>query len=242
VVHDMAAPSVDNARGPSVDERWTAFGPDGAHPGGASGAPFTGPPLGAALWLTRTVVHDGADARRGSWSRLTSTSVFSSPWFETRRDTALRPDGSTGLYDHVVSTGSATVVAVDEAGLVAVTRQWIYTHGGVQWRLPAGRIETADQDAESAAQRELREETGISAREWRLLGVINCADSFTNHRDHAFFATGLTQGTPCLDPGEADLEIRRIPFEQALSLVVRGEMPHAGSSYALLMARTLGLG
>lgn len=194
------------------------------------------------LWLTRTVVHDGTDAWRGSWSRLNSTSVFSSPWFETCRDIALRPDGSTGLYDHVVSTGSATVVAVDEEGLVVVTRQWIYTHGGVQWRLPAGRIETADPDAESAARRELQEEAGISAQEWRFLGAINCADSFTNHRDHTFFATGLTQGTPCLDPGEADLEIHRIPFKQALSLVMRGEMPHAGSSYGLLVARTLGLG
>ncbi|MET8994338.1 NUDIX hydrolase [Amycolatopsis sp. NPDC004169] len=186
--------------------------------------------------------HDEADARRGSWSRLTSTRVFSSPWFETRRDTAIRPDGSTGLYDHVVSTGSVTVVAVDDAGLVVVTRQWIYTHDGVQWRLPAGRIEPADQGAEPAARRELKEEAGLSAREWRRLGVINCADSFTNHRDHAFFATGLTQGTANLDPGEADLEIRRIPFEQALSLVVHGEMPHAGSAYAILMARTLGLG
>ncbi|MEU0531332.1 NUDIX domain-containing protein [Amycolatopsis tolypomycina] len=168
--------------------------------------------------------------------------MFSSPWFETRRDTALRPDGSTGNYDHVISTGSVTVVAVDEAGFVAVTRQWIYTHEGVQWRLPAGRIEPADQDAETAARRELQEEAGLSARTWQPLGVINCADSFTNHRDHAFFATGLTQGTPNLDPGESDLEIRRIPFDQALSLVVQGEMPHAGSSYALLMARTLGLG
>lgn len=193
------------------------------------------------LWLTRIVIRDETSPTSGSWSRLTSTSVFSSPWFETRRDTAVRPDGSTGLYDHIVTTGSVTVLAMDDDGSVAVTRQWIYTHENTQWRLPAGRIEPADPGAEVSARRELLEETGISAQHWRHLGTINCADSFTNHRDHAFLATGLRQGTASLEPGEADLEVRLLPFDQALSLVTEGEMPHAGSAYALLMVRTLGL-
>ncbi|MFE0027259.1 NUDIX domain-containing protein [Amycolatopsis sp. NPDC059021] len=188
------------------------------------------------------MIHDATGSRPGFWSRLTTTSMFRSPWFDARRDTAVRPDGSTALYDHVVSSGSVTVVALDERGSVAVTRQWIYTHEGTQWRLPAGRIEPADPLPEVAARRELREETGISAREWRHLGTINCADSFTNHRDHAFFATGLRYGTASLEPGEADLEVHSLPFDQALALVVGGRMPHAGSSYALLMARALGLG
>jgi 8-oxo-dGTP pyrophosphatase MutT (NUDIX family) len=188
------------------------------------------------------VIRDEADSTSGSWSRLTSTSVFSSPWFEARRDTAVRPDGSTGFYDHIVTTGSVTVLAVDDAGSVAVTRQWIYTHESTQWRLPAGRIEPTDPRAELSARRELLEETGISATHWRHLGTINCADSFTNHRDHAFLATGLRHGTASLEPGEADLEVRLLPFDRALSLVIEGEMPHAGSAYALMLARTLDLG
>ncbi|MCR6490415.1 NUDIX hydrolase [Amycolatopsis sp. OK19-0408] len=168
--------------------------------------------------------------------------MFRSPWFDARRDTAVRPDGSSGIYDHIVTTGSVTVLAVDDQGSVAVTRQWIYTHENTQWRLPAGRIEADDPGAEVTARRELLEETGISARDWRHLGTINCADSFTNHRDHAFFATGLRHGPSHLEPGEADLEVRLLPFDRALSLVIEGEMPHAGSAYALLLARTLGLG
>lgn len=199
-------------------------------------------PPARRLWLTRKVIRDETNPASGSWSCTSSTSMFRSPWFEARRDTAVRPDGSTGLYDHILSTGSVTVLAVDDAGAVAVTRQWIYTHENTQWRLPAGRIEPGDPRAEVSARRELREETGISARHWKHLGTINCADSFTNHRDHAFLATGLQQGAASLEPGEADLEVRLLPFERALSLVIAGEMPHAGSAYTLLLARTLGLG
>lgn len=176
-----------------------------------------------------------------SWSCLRSASVFSSPWFDVRQDTAVRPDGSVGPYDHVVSPGSVTVVALDADGLVAVTRQWIYTHGGRQWRLPAGRIDAADAEPRAAAARELAEETGISARQWRHLGTIHCADSFTNHRDHAFLATELDSGTARLEPGEADLRVHLLPFDEVFSLVLGGRMPHAGSSFALLMARAQGI-
>ncbi|HEY2056971.1 MAG TPA: NUDIX hydrolase [Amycolatopsis sp.] len=187
------------------------------------------------------MIGEEAESHAGGWSRLASTSVFTSPWFEVRRDDAVRPDGSGGRYDHVVSPGSVTVVAVDGQGRVAVTRQWIYVHNEVQWRLPAGRIDPADLDALAAARRELAEETGISARAWRPLGTVNCADSFTNHRDHAFFATGLEHGPADLEPGETDLEVHALPFDEALALVTTGRMPHAGSSYAMLMTRALDL-
>lgn len=175
------------------------------------------------------------------WSRLSSTSLFSSEWLELRRDEAVRPDGSVGEYDHVVVSGSVTVMAVDDRGLVAVTRQWIYVHHGIQWRLPAGRIDPADPDPEVAARRELAEETGISAERWTPLGVVNCADSFTNHRDFAFLATGLEVGRARLEPGEVDLQVHWLPFPQVLSMVTGGQLPHAGSSFAVLMANTLGL-
>lgn len=134
------------------------------------------------------------------------------------------------------------MLALDDQGSVAVTSQWIYTHEGTQWLLPTGRIEPTDPQAEVMARRELLEETGIFAAQWRHLGTINCAGSFTNHRNHAFLATGLQYDFASLEPGEAVLEVRLPPFDQAFSLVLRGEMPRAGSSYALLIARTLDLG
>ena len=128
------------------------------------------------------------------WKRLSSTVLFESTWLQLRRDEAIRPDGSLGECDHVVVPAAVTVLAVGEDRRLAVTRQWIYVHDGRQWRLPAGRIDAVDPDPESAARRELAEETGINAERLVPLGAINCGDSFSNHQDHAFLATGLSPG------------------------------------------------
>lgn len=180
-------------------------------------------------------------AQNPAWSRLSHRVILKSDWFDVRRDDVIRPDGSRGDYYHVVTPDSVTVLAIDEDRRVAVTRQWIYVYEATQWRLPAGRIDDVDADVESAARRELCEETGIAARHWKKLGIIHGADAFTNHRDHAFLATGLSRGTPQLESGEADLQLHWLPFDRVVSMVVSGLMPHAGSAFAVLMAKVGGL-
>jgi hypothetical protein len=164
------------------------------------------------------------DDREGSgeWRCLRSALTHRGTYFDLRRDDVVRPDGSRGTYEHVVSRGGVTVLALDDRGRIVLTRQWIYTHGSTQWRLPSGGIDPADPDAESAARRELAEETG--------------ADSFTNHVDHVYLAENLTEGTATPGPGEADLEVIRLPFADAVDLVLSGRMSHGGSAYAVLVA------
>ncbi|HEU5475610.1 MAG TPA: NUDIX hydrolase [Actinophytocola sp.] len=174
------------------------------------------------------------------WRRLSSRVLFESRWLRVVRDETVRPDGSDGEYDRVEVPGSVTVLAVDERRRLAITRQWIYVHGGTQWRLPSGRIDDTDRDPESAARRELREETGISADRLVPLGTINCADSFTNHREHTFLATGLRPGAARLEAGEADLEVHWLAAAEVMDLVTSGAMPHAGSSFAVLSAHLRG--
>lgn len=168
------------------------------------------------------------------WRRLSSAVVHRNRWFEVRRDSVVRPDGYSDIYSHVITSGSVTVIAVDEWDRMMVTRQWIYTHGGVQWRLPGGGIESFDIDPLRAAHRELVEETGLRAARWERLGRVHGADSFTNHVDHAFLATELSQHERHLEPSEADLTLYWVPFDKALEMVASGELVHAGSVYAVL--------
>ncbi len=161
--------------------------------------------------------------------------LHTTPWFEVRRDSVIRPDGSGGTYLHVVAPGSVTVLAMDRQDRIMLTRQWIYTHESTQWRLPGGGVDPNDSDPLATARRELAEETGLNAARWERLGQVHGADSLSNHVDRIFLATELTTGEQRLEPGEADLKTRWMPFEETLDLVLSGELPHAGSAYAVLL-------
>lgn len=171
-----------------------------------------------------------------AWTTLSTRSVHKTRWLDVRQDEVVQPDGRRGVYDHVVLPNSVTILAIDAGGLVAVTRQWIYTHGGTQWRLPAGGVEVADATPLAAAERELAEEVGAHAGTWHGLGRIHGADSATNHVDHLFLARELTVGTATPEAGEADLRVEWLTFDRVLRLVRDGEMPHAGSTAAVLAA------
>ncbi|GAA4433148.1 NUDIX domain-containing protein [Actinokineospora soli] len=170
------------------------------------------------------------------WRLLGTREVARTPYFAVHRDDVIRPDGTRSTYDHVVAPGAATVLAIDDDDRVVLTRQYIYTWGTRQWRLPGGGVEARDPDPLATAQRELAEETGLSASTWETLGRVHGADSLSNHVDHVFLATGLTSGTPSLDPGEADLDVVLLPFHEAVALVEKDQVPHAASAYALLRA------
>lgn len=177
------------------------------------------------------------------WRTLSSRLLRTTPWFAVRQDDVLRPDGSAGVYERIDSRGAVTVLAIDTDNQVAITRQWIYLHDCVQWRLPSGGIDENDPTPLDAAQRELGEETGLRAARWTPLGRLNCADSLTNHVVHLFLATDLTHGRANLDPCESDLSVHWLPLRTAVAMAMNNEIPDVGSAHALIRyaARLAGL-
>lgn len=171
------------------------------------------------------------------WQLQGRETVYDTRWLAVCRDQVVRPDGADYVYDHVLLPASTTILALRDDGMVPVTHQWIYTHRERHWRLPSGGVDRADADPAAAARRELREETGLTAGVWEVLGSVNGADSVTNHRDHVFMATDLTTaGHPQLEGGEADLEVHWMCFSTVLEFVLNGRMVHAGSAFAVLTA------
>ncbi|MFE7590209.1 NUDIX hydrolase [Kitasatospora xanthocidica] len=129
---------------------------------------------------------------------------------------------------------AAVIVARDSNGLVAVLTAPFPLHGGEYLFLPGGRQE-GDESPEKCAQRELREEAGITAATWRPLGSYAIVPGSTA-RLHLFEARDLTLGPQELAPGEDGFKLMWWPMEDALAAVGEGRFLLQGGPLALLLA------
>lgn len=145
------------------------------------------------------------------------------------------PNGKTALREIVVHPGGAAVVPVDARGRVAMVRQGRPAVGGVLLEIPAGKLEGAGEDPLAAAQRELREETGLIAQVWHPLMVMLPTPGYCNERISIFLATDLAQHEAQPDEDEF-VRVEWMPLEEAVACVMRGEICDAKTAVGLLMA------
>jgi len=172
------------------------------------------------------------------WQTLGSRTVYANAWMRLREDTVIRPDGQHGVYGVVEMSPSVGVVALNDVNEIALVSQWRYTLGRMSLEIPTGGSEAADQGVLAAAQRELREETGLSAGSWRELGFIDNSNGVTNDVSHMFLATGLEAGADAQDPAER-LALSWLPFGQAVDHVLSGSITESVSVAAILKVEAL---
>jgi 8-oxo-dGTP pyrophosphatase MutT (NUDIX family) len=167
------------------------------------------------------------------WKTIRSKAIYRNPWFRVREDDVIRPDGKAGIYGVVEFAPSVGVLALNERDEVALVRQWRYTKGAETWELPIGSSKPTDASMEEAAQRELREETGVEATHWERLGVLDCIVGATTERATLFRATGLRTGMAEPDPEEA-IAVEWVSFARAMEMVTDGTITECISVAALL--------
>jgi ADP-ribose pyrophosphatase len=133
--------------------------------------------------------------------------------------------------------GGAGALPFFEDGSVALVRQWRYPAGRYSLEIAAGRIEPGHGPEETAA-RELEEELGYRARELRKLAEFYVAPGYCEEKIHVYLATGLEVSQQDLDDDE-EIDVIRMPFGDALSLVKTGEINDAKSIVAIMLAGPL---
>src|SRR5215218_3705222 len=124
------------------------------------------------------------------WRRLSTRQVHTNPWFRVRHDRVQRPDGAPGDWYMVETAANAAVVALDAAGTVCLVGEWVYPMEEFGWSIPSGGVE-GDETPLAAAQRELREETGLRAARWEPLGTFYPSQGLTTQVSHVFLAAEL---------------------------------------------------
>ena len=154
------------------------------------------------------------------------------------RDKVSLPNGAEAYREMCLHVGAVAVLPLLEDGRVIMERQYRYAHGRVFLEIPAGKLDAPDEIPLSAAQRELREETGAVAERYTYLGRIDTTPALINEKIHLYLAEGLTFGERELDEDEF-LDVELIPLEELYEMVMRGEIADAKTQIAVLKAHAL---
>jgi len=160
--------------------------------------------------------------------------MFSGKLLHVRRDVVRLPDGRTGVREYIRHPGAVAMVALFDDGRVLLERQFRYPHRREFIELPAGKRDPGESPLETA-RRELLEETGFEALEWRRIGVIHTAVAYTDEGIELFIARGLRKREARLEAGEF-LVTLVVPFDEAIAMVRDGRITDAKSVAALLWA------
>ena len=151
------------------------------------------------------------------------------------------PDGRTALREIVVHGAAVAVVPVDADGYVTLVRQYRPAVGRAMLEIPAGLLDSPDEPELEAAQRELREETGLIAANWVKLCDITPSPGYLTERIALFLARDLSQGETELDDDEF-LRVEKLPLGELVGHVMRGELTDAKTLLgAVMAARVLGV-
>lgn len=176
------------------------------------------------------------------WKTLSERVVYDNAWIRVHEDNVIRPDGAPGIYGVVEYKNKAIgILPIDDEQNIYLVGQYRYPLGIYSWEIPEGGCPLGEEPLE-AAKRELKEETGLTADSWRLLGTAHLSNSVSDEEAFWYLATGLKQGKAQPD-GTEELSHKRLPIDRALHMVATGEITDALSilainSYAVMQMRS----
>jgi 8-oxo-dGDP phosphatase len=161
--------------------------------------------------------------------------------FALRADEVRMPGGTTARREVVEHYGAVAIVALDDERNVVLVHQYRHPVGRRLWELPAGLLDMGEEPPQDTAARELEEEAGLAAEQWRVLVDVISAPGFSDESVRVFLATGLTDvDRPEAHDEEADLTVKRVPLVEAVQMVLAGEIVNSLAVAGILAAHAMG--
>lgn len=174
------------------------------------------------------------DPERNPWKTLSSAVKYQNPWITVREDQVIRPDGARGIYGVVdcrVATGVLALTEQDELYLVG---QYRYPLDRYSWEIIEGGADPEEPPME-ACKRELREEAGLVAGHWEPLGhEIHLSNCHSSERGFLYVARDLAH-VAAEPEGTEQLQVRKVPWAEAVDMVRRGEITDAMSLLGIML-------
>jgi ADP-ribose pyrophosphatase len=172
------------------------------------------------------------------WRTVSRETLAKNPYWSYLRDHYTLLDGQSGTYYYVHTPGSVMVVPLIDAETVLLVRQYRYLNRRESLEFPGGG-QKLDQSPLTAAQAELLEETGFTAKQWQQLGTFNPCKGITDEQCSVFLATDLYgTGSASEDPFEVT-ETERYSLNDMDALIAKGEIWCGMTIAAWCMARLI---
>lgn len=169
---------------------------------------------------------------------LSSTEIYNGAVLKLKVDEVLLPNGETAKREIVVHNGAVCVLPIDDEGYVYMVRQYRYPFSEAMLEIPAGKLDSPDEDWLSAAKRELSEEVGLTASDFRYIGDIRPSVAIFTEVIHMYFARGLQKGKQHLDDDEF-LNVEKYKLSELVEMVLKGEITDGKTIAAVLKVNEL---
>jgi ADP-ribose pyrophosphatase len=169
--------------------------------------------------------------------QLSTCSVYDGRLLHVREDRVALPNGNTATREYIVHPGAVVVVPLLSNGDVLMVRQFRYPVGREFHELPAGKIDPGE-DVLTCGQRELLEETGYAAQDWKFLATIHPCIGYSDERILIYLAQELSEHGHRRDEDEF-LENVRLPLDTALEWVRDGRISDVKTIIGLFWAEKI---
>jgi ADP-ribose pyrophosphatase len=181
-----------------------------------------------------------AQHRENPWQTRSKVSVYNNPWIEVHHAEVITPTGTEGIYGTVHFKNKAIgIIPIDEDGNTWLVGQYRYALDAYSWEIPEGGG-LHHIDPLVAAKKELAEEVGLVARRWDILAELNTSNSVTDEYGIIYLARDLSPGFAEQDDTE-QLELRKLPLQEAIRMVLDGEILDSISLIGLMKVHILQL-
>ncbi len=174
-----------------------------------------------------------------AWPVVSSSEQFHGRLVTVRADKVRMPGSNVAEREVVLHPGAVAILALDDAGQVLLIRQYRHPVSRLLWEIPAGLRDVAGESLWNAARRELLEEAGYRARDWRVLADYYSSPGFTTERLRIFLARELE----FVPPGERDfvpqdeeaqLVPAWLPLDEAVRKVLAGDLHNGATALGIL--------
>lgn len=169
--------------------------------------------------------------------KLNEKIVYDGPIFQVYQGTVSLPNGKTAPRDRIAHNGGAGILPLDENGNIYLVKQYRYGIDKTLLEIPAGKLEPGE-DPQKTAEREATEEVGFLPKEITSLGYMYLSPAYLGEITYLYLGRDLIPQKAALDEDEF-LDVVSMPFDEALAMVLSGEITDGKTQTAILKAAAL---